>query len=147
MSRKKKLQKKIAVAVSVVNILNVGAPMVLPYVNMTRDLSARGGYMEPVQGGARLAAAGVLADAVQAVMPEKTAEAYTDPVTSGQTVTNETIEGGNQHVSSGGTANGTTVNSGGHQWVNSSGTANDTTINSGGRMCCYAFPALWKTVS
>ena len=71
MSRKKKLQKKIAVAVSVVNILNVCAPMVLPYVNMTRDLSARGGYMEPVQGGAQFAAAGVLADAVQAVMPER----------------------------------------------------------------------------
>ena len=30
MSRKKKLQKKIAVAVSVVNLLNMGAPLVLP---------------------------------------------------------------------------------------------------------------------
>ena len=87
MSRKKKLQKKIAVAVSVVNILNVGAPMVLPYVNMTRDLSARGGYMEPVQGGARFAAAGVLADAVQAVMPEKKAEAAEQTVNNGENST------------------------------------------------------------
>ena len=118
MSRKKKLQKKIAVAVSVVNILNVCAPMVLPYVNMTRDLSARGGYMEPVQGGARFAAAGALADAVQAVMPEKTAEAhyetevpYTNEFGSRETSVNnqEIPDGGTQNVNNGGTARSTEI--------------------------------------
>ena len=45
MSRKKKLQKKIAVAVSVVNLLNMGAPLVLPYVNVAGRVPAAGGQI------------------------------------------------------------------------------------------------------
>ena len=45
MSRKKKLQKKIAVAVSVVNLLNMGAPLVLPYVNVAGQVPAAGGQI------------------------------------------------------------------------------------------------------
>ena len=134
MSRKKKLQKKIAVAVSVVNILNVCAPMVLPYVNMTRDLSARGGYMEPIQGGARFAAAGALADAVQAVMPEKTAEAAEQTIPDGDTKSAAWTENGGtmtegdmQTINSGGT--GTVENMSGTQTINSGGTGTVTTLN------------------
>ena len=45
MSRKKKLQKKIAVAVSVVNLLNMSAPLVLPYVNVAGQVPAAGGQI------------------------------------------------------------------------------------------------------
>ena len=45
MSRKKKLQKKIAVAVSVVNLLNMGAPLMLPYVNVAGRVPAAGGQI------------------------------------------------------------------------------------------------------
>ena len=43
MSRERNMKKKLAVALSVVNALNSIAPMALPYVNMTRDMSTRGG--------------------------------------------------------------------------------------------------------
>ena len=42
MSREKSMKKKLTVALSVVNALNSIAPMALPYVNMTRDMSTRG---------------------------------------------------------------------------------------------------------
>ena len=39
----KKLQEKLAVAMSVVNVVNAGAPVVLPYVNYADDMSTGGG--------------------------------------------------------------------------------------------------------
>ena len=39
----KKLQEKLAIAMSVVNVLNAGAPVVLPYVNFAGGLSTGGG--------------------------------------------------------------------------------------------------------
>jgi len=39
MSREKSMKKKLAVALSVVNALNSIAPMALPYVNLTCDVS------------------------------------------------------------------------------------------------------------
>lgn len=56
---------------------------------------------------------------------------------NGGTATDTIIDGGNQHVSSGGTATDTTINSGGLQHVYSGGTATDTTINSGGLQHVY----------
>ncbi len=38
-----KLQEKLAIAMSVVNVLNAGAPVVLPYVNYANDMSTGGG--------------------------------------------------------------------------------------------------------
>lgn len=35
-ARKKSLEKKLAAAISVVNLLNAGAPVALPYVNLAR---------------------------------------------------------------------------------------------------------------
>ena len=43
MSRKKSMKKKLAVAMSVVNALNAVAPMALPYVNVSQDMSTAGG--------------------------------------------------------------------------------------------------------
>lgn len=43
MSRKSSLKKKLAVALSVVNALNSVAPMAIPYVNMTKNVSTKGG--------------------------------------------------------------------------------------------------------
>ena len=51
MSREKSMKKKLAVALSVVNALNSIAPMALPYVNLTRDMSTRGGRRTGVTKG------------------------------------------------------------------------------------------------
>ena len=48
MSKKRNLKQKLAVAMSVVNALNVAAPIALPYVNVTRTMSTRGGHVEPL---------------------------------------------------------------------------------------------------
>ena len=51
MSRERDMKKKLAVALSVANALNSIAPMALPYVNMTRDVSTRGGRRSGVTKG------------------------------------------------------------------------------------------------
>ena len=43
MRRRKVFQKKLAVAMSVVNIINAGAPVLLPYVNFAGQMSTMGG--------------------------------------------------------------------------------------------------------
>ena len=45
------MKKKLAVALSVVNALNSIAPMALPYVNMTNNVSTRGGRNSQVKKG------------------------------------------------------------------------------------------------
>ncbi|EFN9288527.1 autotransporter outer membrane beta-barrel domain-containing protein [Escherichia coli] len=59
-------------------------------------------------------------------------------VSSGGSATSTTIDGGLQVVSSGGSATSTTINSGGLQTVNSGGSATSTTINSGGWQAVYS---------
>ncbi|EFB9236126.1 autotransporter outer membrane beta-barrel domain-containing protein [Escherichia coli] len=59
-------------------------------------------------------------------------------VSSGGSATSTTIDGGLQVVSSGGSATSTTINSGGGQAVNSGGSATSTTINSGGWQAVYS---------
>ena len=156
---KKNLKQKLAVALSVVNALNMVAPIALPYVNVARNVRADGGQAE------RLSDA--LARSLYSTAQALRGGGYTNPVTSG-TVENETIpsggtqivnggetenvsvsnggtqiisagtatgtvimEDGKQFVSRGGTATSTTIQ-GGTQTVQSSGTANFTTVKSGG---------------
>ena len=52
-SRRKSLKQKLAVALSVVNALNMAAPIALPYVNVARNVRTEGGQAEPLQGVAR----------------------------------------------------------------------------------------------
>ena len=47
-SRRQSLEKKLAVAASVVQLLNATAPIALPYVSLTQSLSATGGHSEPL---------------------------------------------------------------------------------------------------
>ena len=116
---KKSLRQKLAMALSVVNALNVCAPVVLPYVNVARNVRAEGGNAEPLSD--------VLARAFYG-----TAQAeYTDPVEN-KSVFGETVAGGTQNVNSGGTAHNTTINSGGVQNVNNGGYTNITSVNNGG---------------
>ncbi|OZT63686.1 autotransporter outer membrane beta-barrel domain-containing protein [Salmonella enterica subsp. enterica serovar Typhimurium] len=58
-------------------------------------------------------------------------------VSSGGSATSTTINGGLQYVSSGGSATSTTINSDGWQDVNDGGSATSTTINSGGWQSVY----------
>lgn len=44
-SRRQSLEKKLAVAASVVQLLNAAAPIALPYVSLTQSLSATGGAL------------------------------------------------------------------------------------------------------
>ena len=56
-------------------------------------------------------------------------------ISSGGTANSTTIGyRGSMNISSGGTANSTTINLGGNMYISSGGTANSTTINSGGYM-------------
>ena len=43
-SKKKSLKQKLAVAVSLVNVLNAAAPIALPYVSLTQRVSTGGGH-------------------------------------------------------------------------------------------------------
>ena len=121
MSKRKSLEKKLAAAISVVNLLNAAAPIALPYVSLTQDLSMEGGHAEPTADG---------------VVPllYGTAEAKSTVVTKGKTVSNATLNSGDtQTVAKGGKTKYTTVNNGGTQTVENGGRAENTTVNSGGR--------------
>ena len=47
-SSKKSLKQKLTIALSVVNALNMAAPIALPYVNVARNVRAEGGQTEPL---------------------------------------------------------------------------------------------------
>ncbi|MCX4159325.1 MULTISPECIES: AIDA repeat-containing protein [Paraburkholderia] len=57
---------------------------------------------------------------------------FTPSVTSGMTVTGETVEAGTQTIYDGGTTSSTTIDNAGIQDVSSGGTAISTTVNAGG---------------
>ncbi|MBQ3853459.1 MAG: AIDA repeat-containing protein, partial [Anaerovibrio sp.] len=118
------LQKKLAVAMSLVNALNTTAPVALPYVNVARDMKAPGGQVQ----GLTEAFAAHLYSTAQAYYSQEVPDEYGTTVFSHQ----EIESGGTQNVNSGGTAKNNTVLEGGVQNVNSGGKTYNTTINSGG---------------
>ncbi|KAB3083605.1 hypothetical protein F9222_26085, partial [Escherichia coli] len=95
----------------------------------------------------------VLSVLVAAALYTPQVMAFTEEVTGGSTVTDETVENGTQYVLNkgktdnitvgvnghqfvygGGITNSTVINEGGKQWVYSGGTATGTTIKSGGKL-------------
>ncbi|ORU00294.1 adhesin aidA-I [Anaerovibrio sp. JC8] len=105
------LQKKLAVAMSLVNALNTTAPVALPYVNVARDMKAPGGQ---VQG---------LTDAFAAQL-YSTAEATDYNVPDGSTTSVSVAmltAGDKMNVNSGGIGTVGIVSSGGTQWVYNGG--------------------------
>ncbi len=134
---KKSLKQKLAVALSVVNALNVCAPMALPYVNVAKNVRADGGQAEPLSDGLARAFYGT----AQAEGPGDTTT-----VGPGQEEPRETVESGGKQVIEGGTGSGaaggvgsiTNLNHSGSQVVNSGvsggsgGTGIVTNMNNGG---------------
>ena len=107
-SRKQSLEKKLAAAISVVNLLNATAPIALPYVNVARNVRTAGGYAEPTADGlARTFYGTAEAAEVQSVHSGQSAAFPHEPMTagdkqfihSGGTGTVTTMEGGLQEVS------------------------------------------------
>ena len=125
MSRKKKLQKKIAVAVSVVNLLNMSTPLVLPYVNVAGQVPAAGGQIVQFADTAQSVLYGTAQAAEYTVPPDSTIETMNDGdtmnINDGGNGTVTTMSGGEQYVSSGGTGTVETM-SNGFQYVYSGGT-------------------------
>ena len=137
MSRKKKLQKKIAVAVSVVNLLNMGAPMVLPYVNVAGRVPAAGGQIVQFADTAQSVLYGTAHAENYTIPPDSTVDVMnaddTMNVNNGGTGTVTTMTGGVQNVNSGGTGTVVTM-SGGTQIINNGGTGTVTTMTGGGQI-------------
>ena len=107
---KKSLKQKLTIALSVVNALNMAAPIALPYVNLARNVRTEGGQAEPLQGVAR--AFYGTAQAQDYTVPDGTTSSVSVPemndgdtmsVNDGGTGTVSTMSGGWQDVSSGGT--------------------------------------------
>ena len=129
------LQKKLAVAMSLVNALNTTAPVALPYVNITKDLSAQGGKVQSIAQGHNSLFYGT----AQAAGPTDSTT-----VAPGSTETRDTVSDGGKQVVEGGQAEGSaggtgiiTNMEGGTQIVNgginsgSGGTGIITSMNSG----------------
>ena len=119
------LQKKLAVAMSLVNALNTTAPVALPYVNVARDMKAPGGQ---VQGLTDAFAAHLYSTAQAATtqtIPDGDIKSATwtenggtmvlgdtQTINSGGTGTVATMERGEQHVNNGGTGTVVTISAG-----------------------------------
>ena len=100
------LQKKLAVAMSLVNALNTTAPVALPYVNVARDMKAPGGQVQGL---------------TEAFAAHLYSTAYAQDYTAPPNVSVETMVDGDQmEVSIGGTGSVTTM-SGGAQRIYSGG--------------------------
>ncbi|ORU00295.1 adhesin aidA-I [Anaerovibrio sp. JC8] len=112
------LQKKLAVAMSLVNALNTAAPVALPYVNVVQAAEI------DVPAG----------DGAPRTVTDKTLNGGTTMnVNAGGTAIRTTINsGGKQIVSENGITSNTQINGGGIQIVSSSGAARDTHIYAGG---------------
>ena len=105
------LQKKLAVAMSLVNALNTTAPVALPYVNVARDMKAPGGQVQ----GLTEAFASHLYSTAQAqnynVPDGSTTSVSVGTMYSGDTMsvnndgtgTVSNMRGGEQNISNGGT--------------------------------------------
>ena len=135
MSRKKSLEKKLAAAASVVQLLNGLAPVVLPYVHVAHDVSGSGGRAEP------------LSDVARAFYGTAQATNYAAPNSDGNSVSVDTMNNGDMmSVSNGGTGTVTTMNggkqdlhgvgvittmNGGKQEVNGGGKGTVATMNNG----------------
>ena len=116
------LEKKLAAAVSVVGLLNAGAPVALPYVNVARNLCAAGGE------------ALSLPDAIARTLCA-TAHAGTSTAVPRDGVTSETVaelnDGDQQTVSAGGTGTVGLMNSSGSQQIAGGGAGTITTMQLG----------------
>ena len=137
-SRRKSMKQKLAVALSVVNALNVCAPVALPYVNVARNVRADGGQAEPLTDGLARAFYGT-AQASDYRVPNGGSSSVsvgemgsddTMTISSGGTGTVNTMNGGQQDVYSSGTGSVTTMG-GGDQQVNNGGVGTVTTMNGG----------------
>lgn len=127
MSRKQSLEKKLAAAFSVVNLLNAAAPVVLPYVNVTQDVGGSGATTEDLSGIAARAMYGTAHAENQVVNSGETStysgrmsRGTTQTVNSGGTGIVETLYGGSQIVNGGGVGNVDDIDSG-QQLVNGGG--------------------------
>ena len=133
-SRKNSLEKKLAAAASVVQLLNGLAPIVLPYVHVAQDASDVGGQAAP------------LSDVARALYGTAQATNYTVPDNDGATYVSIAGMGNNEimSVKSGGTGEITTMNggeqdlhgvgiigtmNGGKQTVNGGGSGTVSTMN------------------
>ena len=115
------LKQKLTIALSVVNALNMVAPIALPYVNVARNVRADGGQAERLSD----ALARSLYSTAQALRG-----GYKDSVTN-ETVSNQTIpSGGTQNVGEGGIACSIAI-IGGTQIVNGGETQNVSVSNGG----------------
>ena len=127
------MKKKLAVALSVVNALNSIAPMALPYVNMTRDMSTRGGQVYGDEAGDGLVPLwGSVAYAEDKSARELPGNGqYTQDVSQGETGTVDTMNAdGCQIVSNGGNGTVNTMNDG-TQDVYGGGNGTVNTMNDG----------------
>lgn len=129
--RKNKLtaQQTLSILMAAVNGFNSIAPLTLPLAAITveatplqRQFTPEGLYSHVPNGGQILDK-----------LFFSTAYAYTNDVTSGMSVTGETLSNTDyQEIHSGGTAISTTITNSGQQAIYSGGTATSTMINSGG---------------
>ncbi|MBP5200390.1 MAG: hypothetical protein J6Z82_07050, partial [Schwartzia sp.] len=119
------LKQKMAVAMSLVNTLNVCAPIALPYVNVTKNVRADGGQAEPLRD-ARI----VIYNTARALYG--TAQATTQYIPSGSSGTfpKEPMETGDTQNIFGGIGTVTTM-IGGVQWVFDSGKGTVETMSGG----------------
>lgn len=130
--RKNKLtaQQTLSILMAAVNGFNSIAPLTLPLAAITAEatplqhqFTQEGLYSHVPNGGQILDK-----------LFFSTAYAYTPDVTSGMSVTGETLTNTDyQEIHSGGTAISTTITNSGRQVIYSGGTATSTTINSGGQ--------------
>ena len=122
--KKSSLKQKIALSLSLVNAINVCAPIALPYVNVAKNVRADGGQAEPLRD-ARI----VIYNTARSLYG--TAQATTQTIPSGSSsFLNEPMETGDtQYIISGGTGTVSTMN-GGMQYVNE-GSGTVSTMNGG----------------
>ena len=129
------LQKKLAVAMSLVNALNTTAPVALPYVNVARDMKAPGGQVQ----GLTEAFASHLYSTAQAAEPTDSTTVAPGSTETRDTVSSggkQVVKGGQSEGSAGGTGNITNM-AGGEQTVcggtngGSGGTGTITTMSDG----------------
>ena len=100
MAQKKNLKQKLAVAMSVVNALNVGAAVALPYANMTQCLVADGAKVEKMMDGV----AGAMYGTAHAAHKERTL-----PDGAGSTESGTTLDDAVINLNPGGQTSGVTI--------------------------------------
>ena len=88
----------------------------------------------------------VLSVLVAAALYTPQVMAFTEEVTGGSTVTDETVENGTQYVLNKGKTDNITVGVNGHQFVYGGGITNSTVINEGGKQWVYSVGTATNTI-